>query len=126
MQSGDLKINLLIKNIEVKDFNGCIQTFVYDFSTVVIDDNDSSLQHERLYPVPTKEVLTLEFVINADQQIEFTTLDMEGRLIGTVVGNYTRGFNTFDINVSKYPNAVYILEVKNNTERRYYKFSKVE
>ncbi len=112
--------------IIVTDENGCQSSINYVYESIEIDEDDFTLQNERLYPIPTRDNLIIDFILNGEQNITFSILNDLGQLITKQTQIFDRGQNTYSMDVRDYAEGIYILEVRNRGERRYYKFLKFD
>lgn len=76
----------------------------------------AGFQISNLYPVPVTDVLNIDFVTEAVQEVRITIFDIAGKLITTQNVNANEGPNSISIDLPNLPTGNYILRMENGAE----------
>lgn len=79
-------------------------------ATASINENLAEKMNLEVYPNPAKDNLTIRF--NADNGVEdqIKLVDLTGKTVKVIANGFSKGLNTFNVNVSDLPEGMYILE----------------
>ena len=84
-----------------------------------IENQEGLIADLRAYPNPVKDILTLEFNLMEQSQIEVTIIDLFGKNIATIgKENLQKGENKLEWNTLEVPNGVYLLNINSNKFRK--------
>lgn len=89
--------------------------------TLVANEDNSELPKEislgQNYPNPFNPSTTLEFSLNAPQQVRLDVFDMLGRKVATLAdGAFTAGKHTASFNASDLPSGIYVYRLQAGTQ----------
>lgn len=77
---------------------------------------NTQIEDISIYPVPAQERLSISFEMNQGSLIEILLLDLQGKIIKTVVKDYTRSGNIeCSIRTDALPSGMYLLQVRDMT-----------
>ena len=90
-----------------------VDTFELSSTSTNISENSSNIQFS-VYPNPTKDFATINFISSNKISTTLIVSDLLGKKIKefTVQGNY--GVNSFDFDLSKLENGIYLINFNNN------------
>jgi len=80
----------------------------------------------RLYPVPTSDVLNMEYTADENTDLSIEIIDGTGRIVGYQKESAISGVNTFNMNVQDLAQGIYYMRIMDNVGRMQVKpFTKV-
>ena len=90
-----------------------VDTFELSSTSTNISDNSTNIQFS-VYPNPTKDFATINFISSNKISTTLIVSDLMGKKIKefTIEGNY--GVNSFDFDLSKLENGIYLINFNNN------------
>jgi len=78
------------------------------------------------YPNPFTAILTLEFEVNNQENMEITLMDMAGRRIKTISQSFSKGNNKLELNnLKNLAQGSYLVQLKSNTLLKTFKVVKM-
>lgn len=87
-------------NCTLKDIAGCWATDLAE--NVLVTD---------LYPNPSADYITLEYITTQDSDIKFEILDISGRSLQSLFSSPLQGFNRQTFELSDFPSGTYLIRV---------------
>ena len=100
---------------------------VLSFSGYVIDINPAGIETilvnnetfilNQNFPNPTNGNTTIHFISGTGNNVTFTISNILGDVLINDVINTTKGVNTIDLDISKYPDGVYLYSISNGINK---------
>ena len=100
---------------------------VLSFSGYVIDINPAGIETilvnnetfilNQNFPNPTNGNTTIQFISGTGNNVTFTISNILGDVLVNDVINTTKGVNTIDLDISEYPDGVYLYTISNGTNK---------
>ncbi|NDC29523.1 MAG: T9SS C-terminal target domain-containing protein [Bacteroidetes bacterium] len=82
--------------------------------SLLVNDNPKTISNLMVYPVPSAEIMNVQFEMKQSLMVDFTLLDMQGREIPLLHDKAKAGINNFSFDASDLSNGLYVLYVKQN------------
>ena len=79
-----------------------------------VNDNPKTISNLMVYPVPSAEIMNVQFEMKQSLMVDFTLLDMQAREIPLLHDKAKAGINNFSFDASDLSNGLYVLYVKQN------------
>ncbi|MEL6986335.1 MAG: T9SS type A sorting domain-containing protein [Bacteroidota bacterium] len=84
---------------------------------VVIERRSNEFKLNTAYPIPTKDILNLEFEIIKDSKVNVSITEVSGRTIFTESFDAPQGVIQHQLSIENLPSGIYILQLENEGER---------
>lgn len=95
------------------DFDGSFQLS----NVVTIERPMNGFSLSRVFPVPVKEALNVEFNSDRNLDVNITVTDLMGRVMHTDVYNAADGTNNYQLDASGFANGVYFISLSNGIDQ---------
>jgi hypothetical protein len=79
-----------------------------------VNENTNSSSNLQVYPVPSSEIVNVQFEMRLSLLVDFSLVDMQGREIPLLRDKANAGLNNFSFDASDLSNGMYVLYVKQN------------
>ena len=84
---------------------------------ILLERLDNKFKLHEIYPVPTKDIVNLQFEVKADSKVNFTLTEVSGKVLMQRTIEVSKGLQNDVINLDAYPSGIYFLQIENNGER---------
>ncbi len=85
-------------------------------SGVSVPEPPQVVENLKVYPIPSRERINMDFELNSDQWVEFTVRDIQSKnSLPIYRGQLVRGPNNISIQVSSLPAGVFMLEMRDKS-----------
>ena len=79
-----------------------------------VNDNTKSNSNIQVYPVPSSEIMNVQFEMKQSLMVDFSLIDLQGREIPLLHDKAKAGINNFSFDASDLSSGMYVLYVKQN------------
>jgi hypothetical protein len=95
------------------DFDGKTQLS----DRILLERLDNKFKLHDIYPIPTKDVVNLQFETKSDSEVRFTLTDVSGKVLLQRSIEVSKGLQNETINLDDYPSGLYFLQIENDGDR---------
>ena len=92
------------------------------YAPLSVTSPEDGLTFSKIYPNPTKDIITIEYNASNNEGLNFIISDAVGRELTNIKTNATVGKNLQHLSLNAFPNGVYFVTIKNgnnlNTTRK--------
>jgi len=87
-----------------------------DITTITINNTELN-QLERIYPNPAKTKTSFQYFAENKGKADIIITNIAGKLIDKFIQNVNKGLNVKEIDVSRYENGVYFIQINTNSSK---------
>jgi hypothetical protein len=91
-------------------------TIVLGTALSVAPTPEHEIAFNKIYPNPTKDIITIEYYAQNNESLNFIISDALGRELTNINANSIVGQNMQNLNLATFPNGVYFVTIKNEND----------